>query len=230
MAKAHILAVEDEPDILDLLQYNLEKEGYQVTVAVTGEEALKKAESAHPDLILLDLMLPGIGGFDVCRMLKGTKKTADIPIIMVTAKGEESDIITGLELGADDYITKPFRPNVLLARLRNVLRRYAAPAARDEGAKQIGSVYIDPARVKVTVGGEPVSLTATEFHILSFLVNHPGWVFTRSQIIDSIKGADYPVTDRSVDVQIVGLRKKLGTAGHMIETVRGIGYRFQEEL
>ncbi|MBN2414365.1 response regulator transcription factor [bacterium] len=229
MAKAHILVVEDEPDILDLLQYNLEEEGFQVTTAVTGEDAVYKAMTLHPNLILLDLMLPGIDGFDVCRTLKGDHKTAGIPIIMITAKGEESDIISGLELGADDYITKPFRPKILIARVRSVLRRQSAAVNKDNAPKAIANLFIDPARVDVKVDNQSVSLTATEFHILNFLANHPGWVFTRSQIIDSIKGSDYPVTDRSVDVQIVGLRKKLGSAGHMIETVRGIGYRFREE-
>lgn len=229
MPRAHILAVEDEPDILELLRYNLEQEGFSVSTAVSGEDAVRKAESNTPDLILLDLMLPGMNGFDVCRRLKSGRRTAAVPIIMVTAKGEESDIIAGLELGADDYITKPFKPKILMARVRNVLRRYTAPRTREDSPKIIAGLFIDPVRVDVKVDDVPVSLTATEFHILSFLVNHPGWVFTRSQIIDTIKGDDYPVTDRSVDVQIAGLRKKLGAAGAMIETVRGIGYRFREE-
>jgi len=229
MAKAHILIVEDEPDIVEILQYNLEKEGFTVSIAKSGEDALAKTRSLLPNLILLDLMLPGIDGFDVCRLLKNEQKISSIPVIMVTAKGEESDIITGLELGADDYITKPFSPRVLLARIRNVLRRYASPRKQETAPKNIGSLFIDPVRIQVKVDGQPVSLTASEFHILNFFTNHPGWVFTRSRIIDAIKGDDYPVTDRSVDVQIVGLRKKLGRAGKMIETVRGIGYRLREE-
>ena len=228
MTKAHILAVDDEEDILELIQYNLEKEGYVVSRATTGENALTLARSQRPDLILLDLMLPGIDGFDICKILKNDSKTVHIPIVMLTAKGEEIDVVTGLELGADDYITKPFSPRVLIARIRAVLRRKKKVETEKISVIKIHNLVINPSRFEVLVGETPVELTATEFHLLHFLVQHPGWVFTRSQIIDSVKGTDYPVTDRSVDVQIVGLRKKLLSAGEYIETVRGVGYRFKE--
>jgi two-component system phosphate regulon response regulator PhoB len=228
MPKEHILIVEDEEDILELIRYNLEKEGYKVTSTLTGEDAITKAKTMLPDLILLDLMLPGVDGFEVCKILKHHEKTDHIPIIMLTAKGEESDIVSGLELGADDYITKPFSPKVLIARIRTILRRKQRNKPVTSVALKIHNLVIDPTRFQVHVDGIPIQLTATEFHILQFLTQHPGWVFTRSQIIDSVKGTDYPVTDRSVDVQIVGLRKKLKSAGKYIETVRGIGYRFKE--
>jgi two-component system alkaline phosphatase synthesis response regulator PhoP len=228
MAKERILAVEDEMDILDVIRYNLEKEGYPVVTATTGEEAIDKAREEQPDLILLDLMLPEMDGFDVCKIIKNDPLTASIPILMVTAKGEESDIVTGLELGAEDYITKPFHPRVLIARVRAALRRRKKIPMNGSSSIQIHTLFLNPGRYEVRVEGERLDLTATEFHILHFLMQHPGWVYTRSQIIDSVKGADYPVTDRSIDVQIVGLRKKLKSAGQYIETVRGIGYRFKE--
>ncbi|HHS14501.1 MAG TPA: response regulator transcription factor [bacterium] len=228
MPKAHILVVEDEEDILELIVFNLKKEGYEVTALQSGEEALQQVSARPPDLILLDLMLPGADGFEVCKILKNDPHTSSIPIIMLTAKGEEADIVTGLELGADDYITKPFSPRVLIARIRAVLRRPKQPRTSDHASIEIHNLIINPSRFEVKVNGERVDLTATEFHILAYLARRPGWVFTRSQIIDSVKGTDYPVTDRSVDVQIVGLRKKLQSAGQYIETVRGIGYRFRE--
>ncbi len=229
MAKERILIVDDEEDILHLVQYNLTKEGYLIDPVMTGEDALKTARERHPDLIILDLMLPGIDGIDVCRLLKGDNRTADIPIIMLTAKGEDSDVVAGLEIGAEDYMTKPFSPKVLIARVRNILRR----RARREELKELKVLTIDrlvinTAKHKVTVDGEDIDLTATEFEILQYLAQRPGWVFTRSQIINGVKGDDYPVTDRSVDVQVLNLRKKLGAAGDLIETVRGVGYRFKE--
>ena len=228
MPKEHILAVDDEQDIRELVRYNLAKEGYRVSTAATGEEVITQARSLLPDLILLDLMLPEIDGFEVCKILKNDPKTSHIPIVMLTAKGEESDIVTGLELGAEDYITKPFSPRVLIARIRAILRRKKKDESDTTSVLRIHNLVINPARFEVLVDESPIELTATEFHILHFLVQHPGWVFTRSQIIDSVKGTDYPVTDRSVDVQIVGLRKKLKAAEKYIETVRGIGYRFKE--
>lgn len=228
MPKAHVLVIDDEEDILELAKYNIEKEGYTVSTLTSGDEAVETAKSIKPDLILLDLMLPGLDGFEICKLLKRDAITTDIPIVMLTAKGEESDIVTGLELGAEDYITKPFSPKVLIARLRTVLRRNRATEDTKSETISIHNISIDTVRFDVTVDGQSVELTASEFHILNFLVRHPGWVFTRSQIIDGVKGSDYPVTDRSVDVQIVGLRKKLGSAGQYVETVRGIGYRFKE--
>lgn len=227
MAKERILVVDDEEDILELIRFNLVKEGYQVLTAPTGEEALDQAKQGASDLILLDLMLPGLDGLDVCRRLKSNSDTSRIPIIMLTAKTEDADIVTGLELGADDYITKPFSPRVLLARLRAVLRRKKLEED-SESPLMVHDIAIHLDRHEVLVHGNPIPLTATEFNILYFLARRPGRVFSRDQIITAVKGDDYPVTERSVDVQIVGLRKKLGNAGGCVETVRGVGYRFKE--
>lgn len=228
MAKQKILIVDDEEDILELLRFNLTREGYHVIPATTGEETLRLASTETPDLILLDLMLPGIDGLAVAKHLKNDEKTRDIPIIMLTAKGEEADIVTGLELGADDYITKPFSPRVLVARVRSVLRRRKKEPIKNGSVYRIHDLVIHPGRREVWVKDQSVELTFSEFGILNFLVKRPGWVFTRSQIVDAVRGDDYYVTDRSVDVQIVGLRKKLGPAGKYIETVRGVGYRFKD--
>ena len=228
MSKERILVVDDEEDILELVRFNLAREGYPVISTISGEETLRIARKEHPDLIVLDLMLPGIDGLEVAKILKTDPKTRDIPIVMLTAKGEEPDIVTGLELGADDYVTKPFSPRILVARVRAVLRRNVKEEPTDEPVLRIHNLVIHSGRHEVLVDGDPVQLTFTEFGILSFLAKRPGWVFTRYQIVDAVRGDDYPVTDRSVDVQIVGLRKKLGSAGEYIETVRGVGYRFKE--
>lgn len=228
MANEHILVVDDEEDILELVQYNLEKEGFRVTVVGSGEEALLVARKELPKLIVLDLMLPGVSGLDVCRLLKSDDPTRAIPIIMLTAKGEDADIVSGLELGADDYITKPFSPRVLVARIRAALRRLQQKTPEKNSIITVGDLMMNVDAFRVTVKDEELTLTASEFHILHFLISRRGWVFSRSQIINAVKGDDYPVTDRSVDVQIVGLRKKLGKAGAFIETVRGIGYRFKD--
>lgn len=228
MPNDKILVVDDEEDILELVRYNLTREGYNVLCASTGEEGLNTAKSKLPDLIILDLMLPGIDGLDVARSLKNDSNTKDIPIIMLTAKGEEADIVTGLEMGADDYLSKPFSPRILIARIKAVLRRQITPVNTEKDIVEIHDIKIHSGRHEVLVNDNPVQLTFTEFGILNFLVKRPGWVFTRSQIVDAVKGDDYFVTDRSVDVQIVGLRKKLGVAGKYIETVRGVGYRFKE--
>ena len=228
MAKEKILVVDDEEDILELLRYNLLREGYNVSCAASGEEALRLAQSEIPDLLVQDLMLPGIDGLEVTKILKNDSRTRDIPIVMLTAKGEEADIVAGLELGADDYITKPFSPRVLVARVRAVLRRKVKEYKEETPVLRIHDIVINPGRHEVLVNDKPVQLTLTEFGILNYLARRPGWVFTRSQIMDGVKGEDYFVTDRSVDVQIVGLRKKLCNAGKYIETVRGVGYRFRE--
>ena len=227
MAHESILAVEDDEDILELLKYNLGKEGYRVTAVTTGEEGLRLARSGTPDLILLDLMLPGVDGLEVCRSLKMDPKTRLASIIMLTAKGEESDIVTGLELGAEDYITKPFSTRVLLARVRAVLRRRRTEPPGADALLKIHDLVIDPGRHEVLFQGQPVELTATEFRLLHLLARRPGWVLTRAHIVEGIHGDDYPVTDRAVDVKIVALRKKLGDAAQYIETVRGVGYRFK---
>jgi two-component system, OmpR family, alkaline phosphatase synthesis response regulator PhoP len=228
MAKEKIIVVDDEEDILELVRYNLAKEGYRVSCVLSGEQALSRIKEQIPDLVLLDLMLPGLDGLDVCRSIKNNPATAQIPIIMLTAKGEEADIVTGLELGADDYVTKPFSPRVLLARIKTVLRRKRIELPDEDAVVRIHDLVVNPSRHEVLVKTTPVSLTATEFRILHFLARRPGWVFSRDQIINAVRGEDYPVTERSVDVQIVALRKKLGATGNCIETVRGVGYRFKE--
>ncbi|MFC1657637.1 response regulator [Candidatus Moduliflexota bacterium] len=226
MTGEKILIVEDEPDIAELIEYNLLKCGYAAELAVSGEEALDRMEVDLPGLVILDLMLPGVDGLEVCRRLKKDPQTADVPVVMVTAKGEESDIVRGLELGADDYIIKPFSPKVLLARIGAVLRR-SRDAAGERELLRRGGIEIHPGRREVLVDGSPAALTFTEFNILHFLARRPGWVFTRGQIVNAVRGENYHVTERSADVHILALRKKLGAAGNRIETVRGIGYRFR---
>ena len=229
MPKENILIVDDEEDVLELVRYNLEKEGYTVHTATCGEDALKIALAKLPDLIVLDLMLPGINGIDVCKKLKNSTTTQNIPVIMLTAKGEETDIVTGLEIGADDYITKPFSPKVLIARIRRIMQR---PIIRnlENAPLKIYEITIDTSRREFLIKNKPVELTFTEFNILYTLAKRPGIVFTRYQLVDSIHGEDYLVTDRAIDVQIFALRKKLGTYEKYIETVRGVGYRFKDRI
>lgn len=228
MARKSIFIVDDEEDILELIKHHLTREGFLVTTFVNGENALKAVIQKPPDLVLLDLMLPGIDGLEVCRILKKENKTADIPILMLTAKGEESDIVAGLELGADDYITKPFSMKVLIARIRALLRRKQKTPAEKNAVMRIHDLVINPGRHEVLVKNKPVEMTFSELRILHLLAARPGWVMTREQIVDAVRGEDYAVTDRAVDVQIVGIRKKLGTKADYIETVRGVGYRFKE--
>ena len=224
----NILVVDDEEDLLELVRYTLAKEGHSVTCVDTGEKAVDSVRQSLPDLIVLDLMLPGIDGLEVCRRLKGDLKTREVPIIMLTAKSEERDVITGLDGGADDYVTKPFSPRVLLARVKSLMRRKDAELrTQHDTIIQIRELVIHPGRHEVKLQGEPINLTYTEFALLQFLAKRPGWAFSRSQIVDAVKGEDYPVTERSVDVQVAGLRKKLGSFGGNIETVRGVGYRFR---
>jgi two-component system phosphate regulon response regulator PhoB len=230
MNEKKVLIIEDEEDILALIHYNLTKEGFSVFCASSGEEGLRIIAENKPDLILLDLMLPGISGVDICRALQEKGDSCHIPIIMVTAKGEESDIIAGLELGADDYITKPFSPKILVARVKAALRhpRKGTNTHNDDSVIKIREMVIHPGKKEVLIEGKPINLTFTEFHVLHFLAGRSGWVFTRYQIVNAVRGEDYSVTDRAVDVQIVGLRKKLGFYGKYIETVRGVGYRFKD--
>lgn len=228
MSKSTILVVEDERDIQEMITYNLRREGYHVREATSGESALASIKSQQPDLVLLDLMLPGLDGLEICRRLKKDPRTEHIPIIMLTARGDETDVVTGLELGADDYITKPFSPKVLAARLRSVLRRKRSAAPSEHEPVTVGELSIHPGKHEVLAGGQPVQLTQTEFRILHALARRPGWVFTRYQIVDAVHGDDHDVTDRSVDVQIVSLRRKLGDFGSLIETVRGVGYRLKD--
>ncbi len=229
MTKETILIVDDEEDIVELIQYHLKNEGYSVLTARAGEEAIRIARRSGPDLIVLDLMLPGMDGLEVTRVLRGNDDTRDLPIVMLTAKGEESDIVTGLELGANDYISKPFSPRVLMARIRAILRRRRKESEPvSEKTVREGDLVIDPARHAVVLEGRTLDLTLSEFALLVFLAGKKGWVFTRGQIVDAIRGENYAVTERSIDVVIVGLRKKLKHYAHVIETVRGVGYRFKE--
>ena len=230
----NILVVEDDLDIRELISFNLQNEGHQVFEAKDGEAGIDKAREKLPDLILLDLMLPGIQGLDVCRVIKSDQETKETPIIMVTALGQEEDIVKGLETGADDYITKPFSIKVLIARVNAVLKRSVEVGEGKSKDILINGINIKTRSREVRVNENLINdLTFSEFQILYLLAGHPGWVFTRYQIIDKIRGDNYPVTDRSVDFQIVGLRKKLGDAGKLIKTVRGVGYRFtpdEEEI
>ncbi len=235
VSRGRLLIIEDEPDLQELLRYNLVREGFEVSCTDRGEVGLEMVRRALPDLVVLDLMLPGMDGLEVCRALRADPATAAIPVVMVTARDQEADIVLGLELGADDYVTKPYRWRELLARIRAVLRRRAA-AATDQPAEdqplRVRNLIIDPQRHAVTVDGKPVDLTVTEFKLLRVLASRPGRVFTRKQIIDAMHGDLAAVTDRSVDVQVVSLRRKLSTAdpqaGDDIETIRGVGYRFRE--
>lgn len=232
MEAKDILIVEDEADIHELIRYMLEKEGFGVRGVHDGEAALREVQKRRPDLVLLDLMLPGMDGLEICRRLRSAPETADLPIVMLTARGEETDVVAGLNLGADDYVTKPFSPRVLAARVRTVLRRggRGAQPEPDDGDRLLrGPVELHRGRREVAVDGEAVELTFTEFQILDLLASRPGWVFTRYQIVDAVRGEDYPVTERAVDVHMVGLRRKLGDQGRLLETVRGVGYRFKDE-
>jgi two-component system phosphate regulon response regulator PhoB len=229
MPKETILVVDDEEDIRELVEYNLAKEGYQVLCAATGEAGLSIARNKLPDLIVLDLMLPGIDGLEVCKALKANSKTSQIPVLMLTAKVEDSDIVTGLEVGADDYIAKPFSPKVLVARIRSAFRRKAVRISEEQTVVKHHDIVVDPGRHEVLIKEKRIEeLTHSEFRIFYLLVQRPGTVFTRYQIVDAIRGSDYPVTDRSVDVQIVSIRKKLGSAGKLIQTVRGVGYKLKD--
>ena len=227
MTKEHILVVDDEEDILELVEFNLTKDGYRISGCLNGEQALDLLRRDRPALIILDLMLPGIDGLEVCRRIKSDPNTAAVPIIMLTARGEEADVVCGLEMGADDFIVKPFSPRVLSARVKALLRRSQAAPLNENALLTLDELTIDPARHEVLLAQSPINLTATEFKILHLLTRQRGIVFTRSQIVDLVHGEDYPVTDRSIDVQIVGLRKCLGDYGRYIETVRGVGYRMR---
>jgi two-component system, OmpR family, alkaline phosphatase synthesis response regulator PhoP len=231
MAKATILVIEDDPDIRELLSVSLAKEGWTVVMAESGEAGIARLPAANPDCVVLDIMLPGMDGLDVLKALKADPGRKRLPVIMTTAKGEEADVVTGLELGAEDYVVKPYSPKVLTARIRAALRRTVDLPNHPFGAETFlakGDIRLDSGKHEVRVKDRRIDLSATEFAILEFLLRSPGWVFSRSQIIDAVKGRDYPVTDRAVDVQILSLRRKLGESGDDIETVRGVGYRLKE--
>lgn len=231
MAKTRILVVEDEEDIAELIQFTLTREGFLCDHEPDGAKALRAAQDLRPDLVLLDLMLPGTDGYSICKELRAHPDLAQIPVIMLTARGQESDMVRGLEHGADDYVTKPFSPRLLCARIRAVLRRRAGGTSDGDDTPRVirrGPIEIYPGKHQVRLSGEPLELTYTEFELLHLLAGRPGWVFSRYQIVDAVRGEGYPVTERAVDVQVVGLRRKLGEAALYIETVRGVGYRFRE--
>lgn len=230
MAKESILVVEDEPDIAEIIEYNLVREGYRVQIADDGEAALDQILRIAPDIVLLDLMLPGLDGLEVCRRLKEDPVTRGIPVIMVTAKGEESDVVLGLGIGADDYVSKPFSPRELTARVRAVLRRGTVRVASDSSERVVlGPLVIDAGRHDVRLGGEEVRLTATEFRLLHLLVSHAGRTFTRDQLLSRVIGESVAVTDRNIDVHVRMIRKKFGEHRDIIETVRGVGYRCRDD-
>jgi two-component system phosphate regulon response regulator PhoB len=229
MANETLMIVEDDTDIRELLRFNLEREGYKIIESASAEEAHKKMSRATPDLILLDLMLPGTDGFAFCRAVRADEKTAKIPVIMVTARDEDADIVAGLEVGADDYMTKPFSARILSARVRAVLRRRAVEPEDGFNVLVRGPIEIDRTCYTVKVDGLPAALTLGEFKMLDLFLKRPGVVFSRYQVVDAVHGEGYTVTDRSVDVQILGLRRKLGKHGALIETVRGVGYRLRAE-
>jgi two-component system, OmpR family, alkaline phosphatase synthesis response regulator PhoP len=225
--KEKILVVDDEKDILELIEYNLSKNGYMVSTAISGEDALEMIKANEYDLIMLDLMLPGVDGFDICKIIKSDKHKAHIPILMVTARAEEADRVAGLEIGADHYVTKPFSPRELLAIVKATLRRRIPEEQEDRIIIDRGDLRIHVGRHEVKYKGNIIDLTYLEFRILVTLARKPGWVMTRYQIVDATRGEGVTVTDRSIDVHIVSLRKKLGIADY-IETVRGVGYKFKE--
>ncbi len=225
----NIVIVEDERDIADLLQFNLERDGYKAECYYNGEDGVEAVKKHKPDLVLLDFMLPGMNGLDVCKAIRTNSETKSIPIIMLTARDEEVDIVLGLEVGADDYITKPFSYRVLVARIRAVLRRDKTGEGSEKEIVRLGNIVIDPGRFQVRAGSSRVELTASEFQLLLTLARRPGWVFDRSQLIDIVRGEEAVITDRTIDVMIAGIRKKLGDCGPLIETVRGVGYRAREQ-
>ena len=224
-----ILIVEDERDIANLISFNLEQNGYDAEIVPSGEDAMKALKEFLPDLILLDIMLPGIDGLSVCSWIRKNPETKNLPVIILTAKGSEEEIVNGLELGADDYITKPFSPKVLLARIKNVLKHYDKNNSESGEKIKFNDIEICPSKREVKINDKSVNLTFSEFEILRFLIKNKGKVFTRNEIVNNLRGGNYPVTERSVDVLIVGLRKKLSDAAKYIETVRGVGYRFSEQ-
>lgn len=228
MAKRVVLIIDDEEDLIELVRYNLEKEGFGVLGAADGESGFSLAVAQKPDVIVLDLMLPGMDGLDVCRMLRNEGATSGIPIVFLTAKASEADRIVGLELGADDYMTKPFSPRELVARIKALLRR-SAGFRQPPSVIRHGNLSVDPDSHEVRCSNKTIDLTATEFRLLQFLASHPGFVYSRSSIIDGALGRDITVLERTIDVHIMSLRKKLGKCGDWIETIRGFGYRFREE-
>jgi len=233
LSAERILIIEDDPEIQEMLKFAFVREGWQITMVSTGEEGLKILQNKEADCVILDIMLPGMDGLKTLKKIRENKNLQILPVILCTARGEEADIIAGLELGADDYVVKPYSPRVLAARIRAGLRRKEAAASQSETAQrnifQYGKISLDIERHTVHLEEKPLELFPTEFAILVQFMSNPDIVFSRHRLITAIRGNDYPVTDRSIDVQIMGLRKKLGDSGDMIETIRGIGYRFRTE-
>lgn len=228
--RERVLIIEDDPDIVELLQYNLEREGFRTLTATDGEEGLRQVESRNPDLVLLDLMLPGMDGLDVCRRLKQKAETSDVPVVIITAKGEEGDVVLGLELGADDYVPKPFSPREVVARVRAVLRRTHADkqGASTRKRLEIGGLSLDSDRYEVSFGGELLPFTRAEFRLMWTLASYPGRVFTRDQLVERITAGESVILDRNVDVHISSIRKKLGEGANIVATVRGVGYKCRD--
>jgi len=224
-----VLVIDDEKDLVELVRYNLEKEHIHTILAFDGPAAVEIALRHRPNLIVLDLMMPGMSGLEVCRLLRADSKTADIPIIMLTARASETDRVVGLEMGADDYVVKPFSPRELVARVRAVLRRSAAPKETSKLIRR-GDLVVDIDAREVKFREQPVQLTATEFRVLEFLAARPGRVVSRDQIIEAALSDGSAVLDRTIDVHITALRRKLGEGGEMIETVRGFGYKLRERV
>ncbi|MEM7584332.1 MAG: response regulator transcription factor [Acidobacteriota bacterium] len=230
MSRRKVVVIEDEPDILEAIEYNLDREGFRVVAATSGDAGLETVVREAPDLVLLDLLLPGIDGLEVCRQLKMDPVTQKIPIIMVSAKGEESDIVLGLGVGADDYVTKPFKPKELIARVRAVLRRGAFRDSESGNGRVVrGKLVVDSTRHEATIDGEVLSLTPTEFRMLHLLASHPGRVFTRDLLVTRVIGDGAAVIDRNIDVHVRSIRKKLGDHRHLLDTIRGVGYKFRDE-
>jgi two-component system phosphate regulon response regulator PhoB len=227
MAQDRILVIEDEPSLTEVLSYNLKREGYDVRVAHDGRDGLRLAQSLLPDLLILDLMMPGMSGLDICRELRGNSATSRVPILMLTAKAEETDQVVGFAIGADDYVTKPFSVKVLLQRIKVLLRRAKSPELPTT-VVEVAGIRLDKRSHRVTLDGEPVALTPTEFRLLETLLRQPGRAFTRHDLMETAM-SDAIVLERTIDVHVKSLRRKLGEAGERIETVRGVGYRFQEE-
>ncbi len=227
MSDRRIALVEDEPDIAEVLRYNLQREGFDVEVFPRGDSALSGIRKRPPDLVLLDLMLPGLDGLEVCRLLKREPKTAEIPLIMLTARGEETDRIVGLELGADDYIPKPFSPREVILRIRAVLRRRGVAAADPVQVLEAGQVRLFPDAFRLEVAGEETTMTATEFKLLHFLMSRANRVQTRDTLLTDVWGYSEGVDSRTVDTHVRRLRRKLGPEAARIETIVGVGYRFR---
>mgnify|MGYP003977590341 FL=1 len=230
MSKPLIVVVEDETDIQDIIAYNLKREGYDVLTASRGDQGLSLIQAKNPDLVILDIMLPGVDGLTICQQLRAETKTKALPIIILSAKEEESDVVIGLGLGADDYIPKPFSPRELLARVKAVLRRSTARESQQQDQIRRGDLIIDIDRHQASLQGTPLKLTATEFKLLMVLASHPGRAFSREQLLNRVVGDAVVVVDRNIDVHIRSVRKKLGTQTGLIETVRGVGYRFADQI